>query len=337
MNVSKSFPNHQKNRIDLRTGQPYANLIDSHRLFASTMADYFGVDSDHVLPTSGATGAIEAVRNHIFRIALKPKPLLLTVSPGYWRARESFEGFGFTVADIKTEPSGFEINEEIFVRKALAIQPDAVYLSLPNNPTGAIFDPASIMSGIPDVTTVIFDFTLPGGHLNTRDLIRQLYRTFRGRKLFLIGSTSKSHNTAEYRIGWAIAARSEDADELHQENRNVVSCVAVQAASRALNNEDTGVHRSIAKSIQLLKSAEATAEFELMKPVRSVESSYALIRLRGDSGILRHSLEHHGISVMWGAEFGLTNEYVRVETSQPDSVETFIGVLAACLASRQSA
>lgn len=336
MKGTEYFSEVLKPQIDLRTGLPYANLIRNQRLFASIVADYFGVDSSHVLPTPGATGAIEAVRNHIFRTALKTHPVLLTVSPGYWRARESFQGFGFTVAEAETAACGFEINEQTLIRKAAEIQPDMVYLSLPNNPTGAIFDPAAIMNGMPKNTAVMFDLTLPSRQLNTRKLTGELHSRFHGRKLFVVGSTSKSHNTAEYRIGWSISASSEDADQLNKENRNVVSSVAVEEGCRALGEKPV-VHASIEKSFHLLKKAAANAEFQLIEPPRRAESSYVLIRLRYDEMELRNSLDQLGISVMWGAEFGLTNEYVRLETSQPENVEAFASALTASLARKHSA
>src|SRR5690348_9697696 len=58
-------------QIDLRTGLPYAKLIRSHAQFASIVADYFSVDPQDVVPTAGASGAIEAIRNHVFRLAMK--------------------------------------------------------------------------------------------------------------------------------------------------------------------------------------------------------------------------------------------------------------------------
>lgn len=336
MMLSARLPMETKPQIDLRTGQPYANLIVSQRRFASVIAEYLDVDSNHVLPTPGATGAIEAVRNHIFRTALKPHPTLLTVCPGYWRARESFQGFGFTVVEVKTEPDGFAINEKALVGKAVEIQPDIVYLSLPNNPTGAIFDPAKIMDGMPAATAVVFDLTLPSPQLNARELARRLCTSFHNRKLFIVGSTSKSHNTAEYRIGWAIAGRIEDAGQLKQENRNVVSSIAVEQACRVLE-QGSDVVGSIARSLQILKSAASDGIFEVIEPPRSVQSSYVLIRLRGDSKRLRNSLEQLGIAVMWGAEFGLTDDYLRLETSKPEHVEAFTSALIASLATKQSA
>lgn len=336
MKRTESTPDRPRPQIDLRTGQPYANLIHAQRQFASLIGEYFGVDSSHVLPTPGATGAIEAVRNHIFRTALKAHPVLLTVRPGYWRARESFQGFGFNVNEVLTEEAGFEISEETLLRKAVEIQPDVLYLSLPNNPTGAVFDPAFIMNGVPAASAVIFDLTLPGRQWNTQDVARQLCRSFRDRKLFVVGSTSKSHNTAEYRIGWAIAARSEDAEQLNQENRNVVSSISVKEASRELAQEPDVV-TSITESLEMLKSAAAEGAFEVVEPTRSVQSSYVLIRLRGDPAALRRSLEQLGIAVMWGADFGLKNEYLRLETSHPENMAVLVNVLTTSWAHKQSA
>jgi aspartate/methionine/tyrosine aminotransferase len=324
-------------QVELRTGAPYASLIAHHLQFASAIAKYFGVEPSQVIPASGATGAIEAVRNHIFRCGLKPTPVLLTVSPGYWRARESFQGFGFKVFAIETRAANFRIDETELIRKAAEIRPDAIYLSLPNNPTGAVFDPEMIVRNAPETTAVLLDLTLPSRDLDARTLTQKLFENFPGRKnLFLIGSTSKSHNTAEYRIGWAICANSEDAAQLKQENRNVVSSVSVEHALRQLESHSP-VTELISESFALLRAAEVDGEFELIRPPHSVETGYVLIRPAVETSVLRNSLEQCGISVMWGSEFGVTDEYIRLETSEPANIEIFIKALKSHLRKRQSA
>jgi histidinol-phosphate/aromatic aminotransferase/cobyric acid decarboxylase-like protein len=324
-------------QIDLRTGPPYAKLIRSHAQFASVVADYFGVDPQDVIPTAGASGAIEAVRNHIFRLALKANPVLLTVTPGYWRARESFQGFGFRVETVHTVADGFDIHETTLIQKAAEVQPDLVYLSLPNNPTGAVFDAEKIVSGLPASTPIILDLTLPSRQLNTRELAGYLYRSYRGRrKLFLVGSTSKSHNTAEYRIGWTICASSEDAAQLRQENRNVVSSLSVEKASSAMVKEPA-INGCIETSFQLLKRAENGYGFKLVEPARRAQSSYVLVQFPGDAGELRSSLRQYGITLMWGSEFGLTDQYFRLEVSEPENVQVFINTLRTDLEKKRSA
>jgi aspartate/methionine/tyrosine aminotransferase len=310
--------------VELRTGTPYANLIASQQLFAAAVSDYFDVSRDDCIPTAGATGAIEAVRNHVFRTRLKACPTILTVCPGYWRARESFEGLGFRTIDLHTEPFGFAIAETMLVAKAEETQPDLLYLSLPNNPTGAIFDPEIVIAGTSEKTAVIIDLTLPCRAVDARVLTHQLYQKFRGRRnLFLIGSTSKSHGTAEYRIGWAVCANSDDAAQLKKENRNVVASASATAAMKRLKRGSI-VIELIESSFALLRHGEKGGGFELVTPERRTESGYVLIRARIDAEELRSILDQRGIRVMWGSEFGLSDQYIRLETLEPRNIDVFV-------------
>ena len=311
------------NHVELRTGTPYANLIAGQQLFAAAVSEYFDVQQDDCIPTAGATGAIEAVRNHVFRTALKAYPTVLTVSPGYWRARESFEGLGFRTIDVHTEPFGFAITEALLVAKAEEIKPDLLYLSLPNNPTGAIFDPEVVISGVPEGTAVIIDLTLPCRALDARALTHELYRKFRGRNLFLVGSTSKSHGTAEYRIGWAVCANSDDAAQLKKENRNAVTSASVKEAMKRLKEGSTVIGQ-IESSFVLLRDGEQEGGFELITPERKSETGYVLIRARVDAKELRSILDERGIRVMWGSEFGLSDQYIRLETLEPGNIQIFV-------------
>ena len=308
--------------VELRMGTPYANLLTNQRLFAAAISDYFGVGQDDCIPTAGATGAIEAARNHVFRTRLKSCPTVLTVCPGYWRARESFAGFGFGIIDLHTEPLGFAITEAMFIAKANETTPDVVYLSLPNNPTGAIFDPELVIAGVPEQTAVIIDLTLPAGGIDARVLTRELYQKFRGRReLFLAGSTSKSHGTAEYRIGWLICASSADAVQLKNENRNVVASASAAEAIRQLERGSTAIEL-IETSFDLLRHGEKQGVFELITPERRVETGYVLIR--ANTKDFRSVLDQRGIHVMWGSEFGLSDQYVRLETLEPRNIAIFV-------------
>jgi aspartate/methionine/tyrosine aminotransferase len=280
---------------------------------------------------AGTTGAIEAVRNHVSRIDQKSKHTILTVCPGYWRARESFEGFGFEVIDLKTEPAGFTISEAALVEKAREENPSLVYLSLPNNPTGAVFNPDVIIDGAPETTAIIIDLTLPSRDLDVRAITASLYRRFRGRRnLFLVGSTSKSHGTAEYRAGWAVCANTEDADQLRKENRNVVASVSIAQAIAQLGKAPP-VLDSIERSFDLLREGEKQKRFRIVMPGRRTETGYVLIRSRVDTEELRRSFDKSRIRVMWGSEFGLTDEHIRLETLEPANIKVFVDVINACL------
>ncbi|HSE19637.1 MAG TPA: aminotransferase class I/II-fold pyridoxal phosphate-dependent enzyme [Pyrinomonadaceae bacterium] len=314
----------QRQYVELRTGTPYANLLASQRLFVVALGDYFDVSPDACIPTAGATGGIEAVRNHVFRTRLKASPAVLTACPDYWRARESFAGFGFEVIDVHTEPFGFAIAEAMLVAKAKETKPDLLYLSLPNNPTGAIFDPELVIAGVPADTAIIIDLTLPSRAIDVRVLTRELYRKFRGREnLFLVGSTSKSHGTAECRIGWVVCAGSDAALQLKNENRNVVACASITEAMKQLERGPTAIDL-IESSFALLRNGEKEGAFAIVTPERNTETGYVLIRARVDAENLRSVLERRGIRVMWGSEFGLSDQYIRLETLEPQNIAVFV-------------
>src|SRR5437763_1896804 len=314
----------QAPHVELRTGTPYANLIANQLLFAATVGEYFGVSPDDCIPATGATGAIAAGRSHLFRARLKVCPTVMTVCPGYWRSRESFEGFGFEMIDLHTEALGFTIDETALVAKAEETNPDLLYLSLPNNPTGAVFDPEVIISAAPEKTAVVIDLTLPSREIDARALTRELYRRFGGRReLFLVGSTSKSHGTAEYRIGWAVCANSEDAERLRKENRNVVASVSILEAIKQFERGST-VMVLIESSFALLRGGEKWGGFELVTPERMAETGYVLIRASAGAEELQSVFDRHGIFVMWGSEFGMTDEYIRLETLEPRSIKIFV-------------
>jgi len=230
---------------------------------------------------------------------------------------------GFRVINVHTEPFGFAITEALLVAKAETTRPDLLYLSLPNNPTGAIFDPEVVITGVPERTAVIIDLTLPCRAFDVRVLTHDLYRKFRGRNLFLIGSTSKSHGTAEFRIGWAVCANSDDAAQLKKENRNVVTSASVKEAMKRLNEGST-VTGLIESSFALLRQGENEGGFELVTPERTTETGYVLIRARMDAKELRSVLDQRDIQVMWGSEFGLSDQYIRLETLEPQNIQIFI-------------
>jgi len=215
----------------------------------------------------------------------------------------------------------------MLVAKAEETQPDLLYVSLPNNPTGAIFDPEIVIAGAPEETAIIIDLTLPSRATDARVLTHELYQKFRGRRnLFLIGSTSKSHGTAEFRIGWAVCANSDDAAQLKKENRNAVTSASVKEAMKRLK-EDSTVTGLIESSFALLRQGENEGGFELVTPERKTETGYVLIRALTDAKELRSVLDQRGIHVMWGSEFGLSDQYIRLETLEPRNIQIFVETL----------
>lgn len=312
--------------VDLKLGEPYSKLVRYQELFAQTAGVKWGIDGERIIPLPGTTGAIEAVRNHVLkRVGCQPR--LLTVSPEYWRARESFKALGFKITEIPTDESGFAIDEGRVIASASSHMPDLLYLSLPNNPTGALFDASCIIRAIPEQTAVLIDLTLPSTGRPGTEVMTMLYTDVKDRPgVFFAGSTSKSHRTAEYRIGWLVCANAVDAAELRQENRNVVSVQAIEEGLRQLN-APVLVAKEIHKSFVHLRQAECDGLVDIVRPKVCAEACYVLVHVRMDLRMARECLIARRIHVMWGHEIGLAEGFVRLETSVPDNIAVFVEAL----------
>ena len=68
------------------------------------------------------------------------------------------------------------ISESELLKRVGEARPDLLYLSLPNNPTGATFDPEVILSGVVSDTAVLFDLTLPSAEIDVAELSGRLAR-----------------------------------------------------------------------------------------------------------------------------------------------------------------
>ncbi|MBD0372772.1 MAG: aminotransferase class I/II-fold pyridoxal phosphate-dependent enzyme [Pyrinomonadaceae bacterium] len=319
--------NKRRRSVELSAREPYANLTLNQQIFSEALGQYFGIPAENIIPTAGTTGAIEAIRNHVFKTSETKHPAFLMVSPGYWRARESFQGLGFEPVDFKTRHSDFTIDEEEIIRAVRAEKPELLYLSLPNNPTGAVFDPDIIIERITAETTMVLDLTLPSGVINRKLLIKTLYHKFRGRKnLFLIASTSKSHGTAEHRIGWIVCADASDAEELRMENRNGVSTISIAEGLKHIGKSPTST-KKIERSFALLKRNEQGGRYEIVKPRQMVETSYVLVRSYVNANRLREILERNNMHALWGSKFGLTDDYIRLDTLEPSNIKIFVDAI----------
>ena len=56
---------YEEQKIELRTGIPYANLILQQTRCSQVLGAYLDIDPQDTIPMPGTTGAIEAVRNHV--------------------------------------------------------------------------------------------------------------------------------------------------------------------------------------------------------------------------------------------------------------------------------
>jgi hypothetical protein len=110
---------------------------------------------------------------------------------------------------------------------------------------------------------------------------------------------------------------------LKKENRNVVPSASVKEAMKRLERGST-VIELIESSFAFLRDGQTSGAFELVTPERKTETGYVLIRVRTGVEELRNVLDQRSIRVMWGSEFGLSDEYIRLETLEPRNISIFV-------------
>jgi hypothetical protein len=125
-----------------------------------------------------------------------------------------------------------------------------------------------------------------------------------------------------------VCANSDDAAQLKKENRNVVASASVREAIKQLKMGST-VIELIESSFALLRQGEKEGAFELVTPERTTETGYVLIRAHVDAAALRSALDQRGIRVMWGSEFGLSDQYIRLETLETRNIHVFVETVTA--------
>lgn len=313
--------------IDLKVGAPYANLIAHQQIFADAVGQHFRIDPACIVPMAGAMGAIDAIRNHVMRMSKKETPIAYMLSPDYWRARESFLGLGFQIMESSTQQHDFFIDEQTLAREVEAIAADLLYVSLPNNPTGATFNPEAMVKDISERTCIIIDMTLPCAELDPKEIVPRLHRHFADRSnLFLVGSPSKSHGVAQWRIGWAICSNASEAEILRKENRSGICTFSIQECIKCLGQKAPAIE-TIACSFDVLREGERYHHYEIVRPPRMVETGYVLIKVLVDIDTLRTALQKEKIAVMWGTEVGLPDAYIRLETIDTANVQIFVDAI----------
>ncbi|MET0599869.1 MAG: pyridoxal phosphate-dependent aminotransferase [Mesorhizobium sp.] len=315
----------------------------------STRATGVPTAPEQVIATPGGQAALYAAIQGV----IDPGGHAVVVAPYYATYPGTFRaaGAGFTVVEARAE-DGFEPRAEA-IRKALQPNTRAILVNTPNNPTGAVYSPASL-EGLADICRrndlwLISDevyWTLGGGeHLSPRALPGMAERTL------VINSLSKSHGMTGWRIGW-LTGPVELVTLLV--SLNLVTTYGLtdfvsHAAAEALEN-DYGV-----AEIAERYAARRKLWLEAMRGINNVTvrgsegGMYAMLDIRAvDPDCERFAwafLEAENVAVMPGASFGeAAAGHIRVSLCQPEEVlreaarrlRRFVGSYVALDASRSA-
>jgi arginine:pyruvate transaminase len=308
----------------------YTNLPGLPRLRAamaeaSTRATGVPTEPEEVIATPGGQAALYAA----VQATIDPGEHAVVVAPYYATYPYTFRAAGaaYTVVEARPE-DGFQPRAAA-VEAAIRSDTRAILINTPNNPTGAVYTPATL-EGIADLCRrhdlwLISDevyWTLGGAeHLSPRSLPDMVGRTL------VVNSLSKSHGMTGWRLGWLTAPV-----ELVQllTNLNLVSTYGLtdfvsRAATEAMENgygvdeiaERYGRRRNLflraIRGMNDLLVRGSEGGMYVMLDVRAVEPD--------DETFAWALLEREAIAVMPGSSFGeAARGHIRISMCQPDDV-----------------
>ena len=291
----------------------------------SVRATGVATSADQVIATPGGQSALYAA----VQATLDPGDHAVVVAPYYATYPGTFRAAGaeFTVVEAAAE-DGFQPRAEA-IEAALTPRSKAILINTPNNPTGAVYTPASLeaIAGLCRRRDLwLFSdevyWTLGGGeHHSPRALPGMAERTL------VINSMSKSHGMTGWRVGW-LTGPAEIITLLI--SLNLVSTYGINdfvshAAVEALEN-DYGV-----KQIAALYAGRRKLFLDAVRGINSITvrgsegGMYAMLDISAIEADCEKFawafLEAEQVAVMPGASFGdAAAGHIRVSLCQPDDV-----------------
>jgi histidinol-phosphate aminotransferase len=267
--------------------------------FREAVATWLGVPATHVIPGHGAQSLIGTIATAF----LDPGTPVVAPSLTYGLYAQVSAAAGAVVTRVPAD--GLAIDLERVAAAARSERARMVWIADPNNPTGALLDPAAwaaFLDELPEDCVVVadeayMDFADPALRADRlRDVLG-------GRRVIVLRSFSKTFGLAGLRLGYAVAdpavARLLD---IVQEPFNV-NRVAL-AAGRAAVAQGGFVER---------RRAEVAAARDLLADLLSgagltahpSQANFVLVRLPVEDAAVCETVLRRGVLVRGGSEFGL--------------------------------
>jgi histidinol-phosphate aminotransferase len=267
--------------------------------FRDGLAGWLGVPSQCVTPAHGAQSLIASVAS-IFVAPGTP-----VVVPGLTYGLYASVCAAAGGAVTRVPPAGLAIDLAAVADAALATRARLVWICDPNNPTGALVDPAdwaAFLARLPSDCIVVAD----EAYIDFADPALRADRpgdVLAGRPVIVIRSFSKIFGLAGLRLGYAITAPEvARLIDLIQEPFNVNR--AALAAGRAAVAQPAFVERrraEVAAARDVLAAELAGAGLR----VHPSQSNFLLVELGADDRAVCGALMRRGILIRGGHEFGL--------------------------------
>jgi histidinol-phosphate aminotransferase len=299
----------------------------NHYVLRSALAALHGLDPGQVVIGNGVSELIALVALAFVR----PGDLVAVMGPTYGEyGRAALLHGGQVVSIIAREEDGFVLNLDRLDVSECRL----VFLCNPNNPTGQVYDPESILALArknPRKLIVVdeaYQGLAPGlESLSTRGRafrrLKPAATRERFENLLVLRSMTKDHALAGLRIGYAVGPEGIIGELAKVQPPWSVNALAQAAAVAALEDRDH-LAKSLAKVAEA-KNALVRGLQELGFALVSSAANFFLMHV-GAGREFRQALLARGILVRDAASFGLP-AYVRLAPRRPIENERLLAVL----------
>jgi aspartate/methionine/tyrosine aminotransferase len=307
--------------LSRRLGYPQSNGTDPLR--AAVAALYPGATSDHVLITSGSA---EANFINCWRL-LEPGTEVAIVLPTYMQTWGLARNFGATVREIRLhedrgwQPDPGEIDAAITPRTRLVV------VTNPNNPTGAVMDPAladRIAARADAVGAwLLADEVYQGAEREGGSPTPSFWG--KGERVIVVNGLSKAYGLPGLRIGWCVASPSHIAELWARKDYTTIGPTVMSDALATLALGPAVRPRIFERTRGILRANWALTEAWMRSlngelTWRAPDAGaivWARYRTRAGSSALAETLRaQHDVLIVPGDQFGMDG-YVRLGFGPP--------------------
>ncbi|HUF87020.1 MAG TPA: pyridoxal phosphate-dependent aminotransferase [Thermohalobaculum sp.] len=309
----------------------YAAVMGSHALRDAIAARVgarhrLGAARENVMVTAGGQAALFAG----FSAVLDPGQSAVVLDPYYATFAQTVRAAaGHPIVVATPADEGFQPDVGA-IERALAPDTRAILINTPNNPTGAVYQPARL-EALADlcrrrdlwlISDELYESQVyQGRHISPRDLDGMAERTL------VVGSLSKSHAMTGSRLGWIVGPAEAVAriGELATTTTYGLPGYIQDAGLYALT-EGAGIEQAIAARYRRRAEAalEAVANAPGVRALPPMGGMYLMLDLRA-TGLSGHAFAHRlleaeRIAVMPGESFGSAAAgHVRVALTVPEA------------------
>ena len=206
--------------------------------------------------------------------------------------------------------TAFAVDPNAFATQMAALEPKAIFLCNPNNPTGTVIDPATVAAWAARFPQTLF--VVDEAYLAFVPGLRSLY-AWRLPNLLIVRSLTKEYALAGLRLGYALGPATLVAG-LAQARVPWSVNAAAQAAGEAALRDQAHLQRTLA-ALQAAKSELIAGLQQLGRHPLPSQTHYFLLNVSNGASF-RQQLLRDGLLVRDCASFGLPT-YVRIATRKP--------------------